>query len=101
MSGLRNSYVNEFPGTGNQRGFTNSTRSHGATANMRGEFHSPRRNDFVATPATRGNFTPTAAFPRSQRRYRAHHDARSAPISRGGHQNFALSRALRQTKWES
>ena len=101
MSGLRyNIGESEFRGNDNPRGSVRNIKTNGVITNVCGGLFSPRRNDFVATPATRGNFTPTAAFPRSQRRYRAHHDARSAPISRGGHQNFALSRALRQTKWE-
>ena len=76
-----------------------STTIHGVTANMWGDFFSPRRNDYVATPAARGFGAPTTQFPRSQRRYRAHAYARSA-YSEGGHTNFGLSNALRQTKWE-
>ena len=34
-----------------QRRYIRQTRTHGATANLRGDFFSPRRNDYVATPA--------------------------------------------------
>ena len=59
-------------------------RTYGATANAWASRFSPLRNRFVSSP---------------QRNVAS---LRSPPFSvgRGGHRNFGLSRALRQTKWE-
>ena len=86
MSGLRNSFAGLHPettGRNIQRRYIRQTRTHGATANMRGDFFSPRRNDYVATPAARGFGVPTTQFPRSQRRYRAHAYMPALLIPRG------------------
>ena len=103
MSGLRYNIGNsEFHGIDNPRGSVRNTRSNGATANMRGGLFSPGRNDFVATPAERANsgFTPTARFPRSRSQFRTQANPFHAIRQRGGRQQFGLSNALRQTKWE-